>query len=390
MRVGIVIHSLAGGGAERAAISLTSGLARRGLDAHLFCVRHGGELVADAHQQVPSIQYLTKLTQYSAERRPAWWKSTLGVVRGLRSQPADALILNSFPSTELILLLKRLRIIKSKVVTVYHNSIVRHTADIFKAPVLQRIYLRVFRFLIQASDIVVTPSLGASRELESVLRLTKGSVHTIYNPVNENFLLQHLTYSTRVPKLFDALTRPIVMSVGRLEPQKNFNDLIRAFGEATRGSGGSLVILGNGTCRDDLTELSVQLGIADRVLLPGFVNDIYGAMAMADVMAWSSNYEGFSIAMLEAAVMGKRIVSYDSPHGPSELASFFPIQIQLVPLGSVDLLASELERSISRPASSQIPPMAIPSPFLVDSYAEAFAKLLTESDSHRSVNSQGP
>lgn len=378
MRIAIVIHSLAGGGAERAAVHLAYGLSRRGVQAQLICVRQGGELEGYAHQLLPDIQYLVAPTPEHRNRRHARLRSVIAVMREFRGHAYDVIITNSFPSTELVLLLKRLGIIRSRTITVYQSSVIRHASDIFKASALQRAYLLLFSFLIRASDAITAPSLGASRELESALRLASGSVSTVYNVVNEDTLRTRLDDRVAGCTPFDTLQRPIVMSVGRLEHPKNFQDLIRAFDRATRDSGGSLVILGEGSRRDELRSLSVELGIANRVLLPGFVQDVYGAMATADVMAWSSNYEGFQVAMLEAAVIGKPVVSYRSPHGPQELAEFFPNQVRLVPLGAVDELADALVMSFSAPQSNAEPTVFVPSAFRLETYTAAFCKLISE------------
>lgn len=74
--------------------------------------------------------------------------------------------------------------------------------------------------------------------------------------------------SRDIATCFGRLERPVFVSVGRTVPQKGFDDLIRAFALQPCGS---LVILGEGPRRADLTALVDELGLGNIGRMPGFL-----------------------------------------------------------------------------------------------------------------------
>jgi glycosyltransferase involved in cell wall biosynthesis len=100
----------------------------------------------------------------------------------------------------------------------------------------------------------------------------------------------------------------VVGSVGRLEPVKAYDRVIRAiaFGR-DRGLFGEtpyLLLCGDGSERQRLQELATLLGLADRVCFPGWVADPAGAYGAMDVFVLPSLSEGLSVSLLEAMASG--------------------------------------------------------------------------------------
>ena len=99
---------------------------------------------------------------------------------------------------------------------------------------------------------------------------------------------------------------PLAISVGRLEPQKHHDLSIRALALVPELS---LVILGEGPLRAPLETLARQLGVADRVALPGIRSDARAIVAAADVGILASRWEGLPLVGLEAAAAGTPLVA---------------------------------------------------------------------------------
>ena len=109
----------------------------------------------------------------------------------------------------------------------------------------------------------------------------------------------------------------LVMGIGRLEPEKGFDRLIRAFAQADfQSSGWRLRILGEGSCREALQKLSVELGVQDCVEFPGWVRPVWDELAAATMFVLPSRYEGFPSALLEAMVVGVPSIAVDCESGP--------------------------------------------------------------------------
>lgn len=96
-----------------------------------------------------------------------------------------------------------------------------------------------------------------------------------------------------------------IVSVGRLTGQKNHELLIRAFKEiSAKYSDLQLVIYGEGLLREKLETLIQELGLTEKVLLPGNVINVHEQIADAMIFVFPSLYEGMPNALLEAMIIG--------------------------------------------------------------------------------------
>lgn len=164
---------------------------------------------------------------------------------------------------------------------------------------------------------------GVSREvtedLRHMMKLPPEKLHVIYNPFINADLLKGKQ---------EAITHPwqaqegvkLVVSVGRLHPQKDYATLIRAFAEVYASlPEARLLILAEGYERLMLEALVKELRLEAVVQLPGFVNNPYAYMAAADVFVMSSLYEGLANVLVEALACGAPVVSTACPGGTEEI-----------------------------------------------------------------------
>lgn len=109
-------------------------------------------------------------------------------------------------------------------------------------------------------------------------------------------------------------------AVGRLTAQKRFDRLIEAYARiAGDFPGWSLVIWGEGELRADLEALVQKLGLAARVRLPGLTAKPGGWLETADILALSSDYEGWPNVVIEALAGGVPVVAADCEFGVKEI-----------------------------------------------------------------------
>jgi glycosyltransferase involved in cell wall biosynthesis len=143
-------------------------------------------------------------------------------------------------------------------------------------------------------------------------------VTTIYNPVVTDELLEKAREPLDHPWFVEDAP-PVILGVGRLEPQKDFETLIRAFHRVQSEREPRLVILGKGSERAKLERLVQSLGMDNSVQMPGFVDNPFQYMARADVFALSSRFEGLPGVLIQAMATGCPVVSTDCPSGPREI-----------------------------------------------------------------------
>lgn len=102
----------------------------------------------------------------------------------------------------------------------------------------------------------------------------------------------------------------VIGAVGRLSAEKGFDTLIRSIRDLVRrGLDVRLLIAGEGGERPKLERLARELGIADRVSLPGWQADVRGVFEAMDVFALSSLREGLPNVVLEAMALEVPVVA---------------------------------------------------------------------------------
>ncbi len=103
-----------------------------------------------------------------------------------------------------------------------------------------------------------------------------------------------------------------ILSVGRLTSQKAFEVSVRAMKLLKeRGERVRWYVLGDGDQRRTLEEQVRRLGLEEDFLMPGAVDNPYPYMAQADIYVHASRFEGKSIAIQEAQILGKAILVSD-------------------------------------------------------------------------------
>ncbi|WP_147271177.1 glycosyltransferase [Brevibacterium aurantiacum] len=140
----------------------------------------------------------------------------------------------------------------------------------------------------------------------------------------------------------DRSTNNAVM-IANLIPLKRVDHAIRAVSLLkSRGVDVSLTVLGEGTEREKLERLIVDLGVEDQVHLPGYVNAVPARLQSASFSMLTSTSEGLPLAMMESMAAGCVPIVYDITYGPRDLVD----QGQngfITPLGDIEALATQIE-----------------------------------------------
>lgn len=159
-------------------------------------------------------------------------------------------------------------------------------------------------------------------ELERLYPYLKGKIIRIYNPFNLKRIVKSANDESELSQEdMDMMKKNYSLAVARLDDvQKDFPTLIKAFKELKdRGIKENLYIIGEGPGKKDIEELIVKCGLEESVYLLGIKKNPYIWMKNAHFFVHSSKYEGFGLVLIEAATLGKAIISSNCEVGPKEI-----------------------------------------------------------------------
>lgn len=298
-----VINSLAGGGAERVLTTILGGSERwtARYDLHLALLdREPGAYRSPAHVTMhqldarhrlgPSIVQLRSLVR---RLRPA---ATLSFLTRANVANAAAMFGSGRPW-----------LVSERVNTSAHLGHGR--AAVAARAMVRLAYPRATH--------VIAVSEGVVNDLTHNFGVRQSRISAIANPVDHDRIAELAAEPSGI-----AVTGDDVVAAGRLVPAKNFAMLLSAF--AASGVPGRLVLMGEGPERAALEALAQRLGIAERVLMPGFVANPFAVLSRARLFAMSSNAEGFPNGLVEAMACGLPVIATNCASGPSEILANTP------------------------------------------------------------------
>jgi len=195
------------------------------------------------------------------------------------------------------------------------------------------------------ADAMVTVSSGIADDLTRIVGVDGTRVRVIHNPVISDAQAAALTAELSTEKQHSS--KGIIIAIGRLSPEKNFSALIRAFASLRGHDSLRLRILGEGQERPLLEALREELGLAEHVELPGWIDDPVYELRRARLFVSTSRWEGFGNAIVEALACGCPVVALDCPHGPREILDRGRYG-SLVSVDDIDALTSAIEDALAR------------------------------------------
>lgn len=167
------------------------------------------------------------------------------------------------------------------------------------------------------ADKIIAVSEGVKTDLVEKFNILPGNVDVIHNPIDLKRISELCNNS--IEHVFFREGVPVIVSVGRLVPQKGYDILLKAFSNVIKEMDARLIILGEGPEKEVLLRLAQDLFIIEKVFFAGFQNNPYKFISKADVFVLSSRYEGLPMVLLEAMACDTPVVSTDCKSGPREI-----------------------------------------------------------------------
>lgn len=299
LRIVIPIHSGEPGGVERVALGLAHAWLAGGDRPLIVLGRREGAMIG----MVDGLPQVMIPEPVSTARWETIWM-IWSLWRYLRRNPADVIFCsgNTYAVVAVamkVLLGKRCPPVVAKV----SNDLARGDMPAFGRP-FYRFWLRVQGRLFERNVGMAEPMRA---EIASAMGIGTDAVAIVEDPSLAEGQFERLSAIDRSvskagPRLY--------VAVGRLAAQKNFPLLLRAFARGAPADA-ELVILGEGAARRELERLAGKLGIADRLSLPGHVDDITPWLERASALVMSSDYEGVPAVVIEALAAGLPVATTD-------------------------------------------------------------------------------
>lgn len=311
----LMVPSLTGGGGQKVAATLCEGLGREE-DLQIVLVVFDPASTGDLGPSVKVRHIEVRETGGAIYTVGKFFKVVIelaGIIR--REQPLAILSFMDYCNT-VTLLAWRLAASRGRVVISVHtlfSAFMRGKGANARGRLLKLLATRLYR----RANAIIAVSRGAALDLAETFGLPAAKIRVIGNP----FDLAKISRLARTPvdePIFKEES-PILLSVGRLAPEKGGENLLRAFALLRRKTEARLVFLGEGPEKDTLARLCRKLGIERHVFFLGYRANPFRYMARSTVFVLSSLYEGFGNVLIEAMACGLPVVATRCYHGIEEI-----------------------------------------------------------------------
>lgn len=346
MRLLYVIDSLAPGGAETSLVAMAPGLIARGVDLHVLPLGKALDLapvLTDAGATV---------------HRPTERPGRIGNLRSVRRvaklvQP-DLIHTTLFEADVAGRTAGRLLGIKSStsLVNEYYGSSHASESPALKLRLARALdrstaqFATLFHAVAGAVAESVVPALGITNDRVVVIPRGRDPERFPFQPVE---LRRHTREALGLES-----HAPVVLGVGRLEPQKGFQHLLDAVPLIAAALPDAVVLLAgrNGRAANSLRAQTAEVSLEVRFL--GHRTDIPALMAAADVLAFPSEREGSPGTLIEAMAVGVPIVASDISPCLEVLGGNVPEVSLVTPVGDSRALGDAVVAALTdRPAARQ-------------------------------------
>jgi glycosyltransferase involved in cell wall biosynthesis len=335
-RLAIFLPTLVSGGAERALLNLAVGFVRRGYPVDFVLAQCEGSFMGQFPESVRLVELNSRHVR--AGRSILSLPALVGYIR--KERPAA--LFTGLHANVIAIWARRMAGVPLRLAISEQNTLSLQNRML---PIgYRRLMLELIRRNYPLADVIAAVSEGVADDLSRTARIPRDRIQVIHNPIITPELAAKIREDFDHP-WFKPGEPPVILSVGRLNPQKDFPVLFKAFARVRQSLPARLLILGEGPEREALISLIKQLGLEEHISLPGFVPNPYPYMARAAVYVLSSRWEGLPTVLAEALYCGAPLVATDCPSGPREILRG-GLYGKLVPVGDVEGIAQAIQTTL--------------------------------------------
>jgi glycosyltransferase involved in cell wall biosynthesis len=302
MKIIVFIEDFGATGVVRNAIAIASGLARDKHEVILLTAKPGG-ILRDTVPPDIRIETLNEAAQ-KGSRRTIMRRSFRKFRAFVREEKAEVVV--SAGNHGHLLVLAATGLLPCRTVVRISNDLA-HQRRTKKVSAWKRLTRRLkFTAILALADRVVLVSKKLRDQIDDLNPELARKAVVIPNGVDIAMVQERARECA--PRAVIG-TAPLVLAMGRLVPQKNFETLLQAFAIARRDTDLHLMLIGDGPLRSEMIALAERLGITDAFVLIDPVTNPFPLIRQSAVMILPSWWEGSSNVLLEAMACGTPVVA---------------------------------------------------------------------------------
>jgi len=140
--------------------------------------------------------------------------------------------------------------------------------------------------------------------------LARSEVHILKNAIDTDTFMYNQETRDKYRRELGLEDNFVIGHTGRFDPQKNHKFILRVFKDILKAlPTASLLLIGMGSCYNEIRNLAKEYGILSRIRFMGFRDDVAELMQAMDVFILPSLYEGLGIVLIEAQAAGLRCLA---------------------------------------------------------------------------------
>jgi glycosyltransferase involved in cell wall biosynthesis len=320
-KIGLLIDTLIGGGAERIVLNFAETFNKFGHDVHIILVENKIEHDVDA--SLYHIHYLSENGILSKNKFINKLKLTNKLKNKVKEIEDDGNKFDLFISNSEDMDLFAQKAKLENFYIRYRNSMYEYYKNKFENTVGFKGLRRQIKFKNQFksrynNQNIITVSKALIDDITKDMGIKPKMIKNIYNPFDFDKIRERGNeINENIPK------EKYIIYVAKFENRKNQKLLVKAYNKSKIDL--PLVLLGNTHTNSDkeylkeLKELIKELDLENKIIFPGFQKNPYPWIKNAELFVMSSNSEGLPLVLVESLILGTKIVSTDCPTGPNEI-----------------------------------------------------------------------
>ncbi|MGE5403311.1 MAG: glycosyltransferase [Candidatus Saccharibacteria bacterium] len=371
--IAIFIPDLMCGGAERVMIDLAGGITECDCEVDLVLSSAEGPFLNQVPVGINVVDLKCKRVLFSLPK----------LIKYLRSRK-PSIILTAKDHVNVLAIISAMFSQRSRSIITIHDMTdsmynLFNSATSFKSRMKEKVIQSLAKILYPKTAAIIAVSQAAAEEFSSFYNIDPRRINVIYNPLDFE-RISFLSKQDVDHPWFGEGQAAVILGIGRLEQEKDFATLIRAFATVREHIQARLIIMGLGSQQAELQNLIDTLNLQNEALLWGYEENPYKYIKAAGVVALSSKYETLPTVLIETLYLQKGFVGTNCCGGIHEIIgdTDYPY---LVPTGDHKQLAQALIDYLNKkPKPHQIDFEKFGKKYAVAKYLAVFKNAISEGE----------